>query len=83
MGSVDVGDQGTIQVLFRVGENKCIATIKRNGDMPLAWDAVIESENATWEEGTYRILEKSHERRQCIMEITGIQCQRGAFPSGV
>lgn len=70
MASVDAGDQGTIQVLSRHPNNKCIATITRNGDMPFTLDVVIESESASWKEGTFRILEKLFNKRQCIMEIT-------------
>jgi hypothetical protein len=71
MASPEAGDAGNIQVLSRHEQNKCIAIVYRmGGDMPCAWEALIESENAAWEEGAYRILEISYEERRCIMEIT-------------
>ena len=70
---LDVGDQGTIQVLSRHPHNKCIAKITYNTGCSLGMqsylDVIIVSENTTWEEGASRILAKFYDKRECTLEI--------------
>ena len=36
---------------------------------PFQLDVVIETDNATWEEGKYVVLEKGFIQRRCILEV--------------
>ena len=80
---LDVGDQGTIQVLSRHPHNKCIAKITYNTGCSLGMasclDVIIVSENTTWVEGAFRIMAKFFDKRECTLEITNANSNMQPF----
>ena len=69
MAQVDVGDPGSIQVRSWHSNNRCVASVTHRNHSAFQLDVVIETENASWVEGKYVVLEKDFIQRRCILEV--------------
>ena len=69
MAQVDAGDQGSIQVRSWLSNNRCVASVTHRNHSAFQLDVVIETENASWVEGKYVVLEKDFIQRRCILEV--------------